>query len=150
MLSCHMQYHWTLLISAVLIVFTYHAHCCFSSIFLWSLSPYRHHIAFPGFLNQMVPGKCLRVQMLKAEIFPQRVSFWTFSFLAWQSFRVLASGTKSMCACALDPCFIVTKGTMILRTPLESQATGPHCWLSESSIQNWQWAIELELWSSFL
>ena len=71
----------------------------------------------------MAPGNCLRVQTPEAEIFPQRVSFWKFHFLAWQCLRALASRTKNMCAWVLDPCFIVTKGTIILRTPLESQAT---------------------------
>lgn len=103
-------------------------------------------ITFPGFLNQSVaPGSCLRVHMFEAEIFPQRVSFWKFSFVAWQSLRALACRTKSMCTWILDPCFIVTKGTMILRIPLESQATVavPHHLLSGSSTQNWQWEIKL-------
>lgn len=91
----------------------------------------------------MTAGNCLRVQMLEAEIFAQRVSFWKFPFLAWQSLRVLASRTKNMCAGVLDPCFIVTKGIMIWWTPLESQATVvlpmPTFWIlgSELAVSDW-------------
>jgi hypothetical protein len=58
------------------------------------------------------------VKMLETEAFHLWVSFWKFPFWAWQSFRVLAFWTKTLCAWVLDSCFIVTKGTVILRTPL--------------------------------
>lgn len=65
----------------------------------------------PSSLSPVVPGNCLRVKMLETEVFPLRVFFWKFPFLAWQNVRVLASWTKTMCAFeSWTPVLLLPKG----------------------------------------